>query len=315
MSVWKYWKMGLTSSRAPSEEPSFSKLGEVTKGGGLSVLPPRPAAPVTPIALPPDAKRGQLAARVEEALSAEEAASWIALSEASGGYVDATLNAGGGYEVLARDIRNSQRWLVDVTPDVISSLWDRIKHAVPEDIVPGWRPIGLNERLRFLRYHPGQSFERHRDGVFQRVPLEEESRLTLLLYLNEGYEGGFTTFYSAAGNDGNKLTGKEPDAVPVIPATGLALIQDHRLLHGVPPLLKGVKYVVRTDIMFKRLHDDDGKDEAAAAASPAAAGGAGGTAAAVQEEPRQAPSAAEAEMREAAAAAAAAAAARVGKPA
>lgn len=299
--------MGLTSSRA-AEGPAVSKLGVVVKGGGLSVLAPRPAASVTPIALPHDAKRGQLAARVEGALTAAEAASWVALSEASGGYVDATLNVGDGYEVLARDIRNSQRWLVDVTPEVIASLWDRVKHAVPEDIVPGWRPIGLNERLRFLRYHPGQSFERHRDGVFQRIPLEEESRVTLLLYLNEGYEGGFTTFYSAAGNDGAKLTGREPDAVPVIPATGMALVQDHRLLHGVPPLLAGVKYVVRTDIMFRRQHEDDEGGAAGAAAAPAAGAG--------MAEARPAPSAADAAVRaEAAAAAAASAVARAQRPA
>jgi predicted 2-oxoglutarate/Fe(II)-dependent dioxygenase YbiX len=120
-----------------------------------------------------------------------------------------------------------------------------VKHAVPEDVFPGWTPVGLNERLRFLRYDVGQKFEVHYDGSYSREDGSgERSRLTLLLYLNDAYEGALTTFYSERGPD--------VEEVPVPITTGTVLLHDHALAHGVPPLVRGRKYVVRTDVMFRR---------------------------------------------------------------
>lgn len=39
----------------------------------------------------------------------------------------------------------------------------------------------------------------------------------------------------------------------------MVVLQDQRLLHGVPPLLEGVKYVIRTDVMY-RLHKQEAKE-------------------------------------------------------
>ena len=70
----------------------------------------------------------------------------------------------------------------------------------------------------------------------------ETSLITMLFYLNEGYKGGKTVFYKPYGNQVN---------LKVIPKTGMILLHDHMIDHGVPELKKGVKYVIRTDVMYK----------------------------------------------------------------
>ena len=52
-----------------------------------------------------------------------------------------------------------------------------------------WQLEGLNERLRFLRYEPGEKFEPHLDGSFVRTDGDkagDRSFVTVLLYLNTG---------------------------------------------------------------------------------------------------------------------------------
>ncbi|MGC4046428.1 MAG: 2OG-Fe(II) oxygenase [Armatimonas sp.] len=98
--------------------------------------------------------------------------------------------------------------------------------------------MGLNERFRFYRYEPGQRFAPHFDGSYRREN-GEESYVTLLLYLNNECEGGQTRIEVPEGT------------YEVQPETGLALLFLHRLLHEGAPVTSGVKYVLRTDIMFE----------------------------------------------------------------
>lgn len=97
-------------------------------------------------------------------------------------------------------------------------------------------PARLNERFRIYRYTEGQRFAWHRDGSFRRST-DEESYYTLMVYLNEGFEGGRTEF---------------ADHAVVEPATGRALVFYHPLLHQGAPVVRGTKYVLRTDVMYLR---------------------------------------------------------------
>jgi hypothetical protein len=180
-------------------------------------------------------------------LSPAECQALIAETERRG-YGQALLNVGGGREVLVTDVRDSSRCIVD-SPEFADALFARLRHALPA-AEGGWALVGLNERLRFLRYDtPGQKFAVHRDGAFVRTqgPLAGQRTLvTLLLYLNEGYQGCFTTFYPDEG-----LQGLVPQqGLPVTPAPGLALLHDHNLLHAAPRLVSGTKYVLRTDVLY-----------------------------------------------------------------
>lgn len=51
------------------------------------------------------------------------------------------------------------------------------------------KTVGLNE----LKYQVGQEFKRHRDQSYIRNDIEA-SYFTFMIYLNDNYEGGETTF-------------------------------------------------------------------------------------------------------------------------
>jgi len=57
---------------------------------------------------------------------------------------------------------------------------------------------GLNERLRFYRYDPGQKFDWHQDGYYEREN-GERSQFTFMVYLNDGFGGGGTSFVDRMG--------------------------------------------------------------------------------------------------------------------
>ena len=77
-------------------------------------------------------------------------------------------------------------------PATAAELFRRIEPHVPATM-RGRRAVGANERLRCYRYQPGQRFAPHFDGCFRRDE-SEESFLTYIIYLNEGFEGGETEF-------------------------------------------------------------------------------------------------------------------------
>ncbi len=101
--------------------------------------------------------------------------------------------------------------------------------------IDGWNAVGLNERFRFYRYEKGQRFKRHIDGRFQRNEWEE-SRITFMVYLNDDFLGGATKF----------------DDISVQPQIGSALCFMHEQKHEGMPILSHAKYVLRSDIMYRK---------------------------------------------------------------
>ena len=130
------------------------------------------------------------------------------------------------------DIRNNQRVIVD-EEDRAEDLFRRASDYLPK-VQGDWQLAGINERLRFYRYDPAQLFEWHRDGYFERAN-RERSRTTFMIYLNDDFEGGQTSF----------------DGCAIEPQQGMALFFDHQLLHKGEPVTSGRKYVLRTDVMFR----------------------------------------------------------------
>jgi hypothetical protein len=103
----------------------------------------------------------------------------------------------------------------------------------------------MNERLRLYRYDVGQKFDWHIDGCFER-PTGERSFFTFMVYLNEDFEGGTTSFTI---DQSSTSTGR---MVRVTPKTGMALLFHHPILHRGDPVIAGRKYVLRTDLMYGR---------------------------------------------------------------
>lgn len=177
---------------------------------------------------------------LDDALSADECAGLIQRAEGVG-FTDAPITIGPNRFRMAPDIRNNTRVIVDDV-GMAGWLWQRVKASIP-GALEGKTASGLNERFRYYRYHPGQQFDWHRDGAFHRSD-RESSLLTLIFYLNEGCEGGATEFLYVG-----DVTGHD-EPLRIHPRLGAALAFAHPLLHRGAPVVEGVKYVLRTDVMY-----------------------------------------------------------------
>ncbi|KII91647.1 hypothetical protein PLICRDRAFT_173464 [Plicaturopsis crispa FD-325 SS-3] len=222
---------------------------------------------------------GSYAVVLENVLSASECAMLLKLAEDSviGGdgssdraalWKPAMVNAGPGREVLITEYRNSDRIIWDDVT-LTQRLWARCLQAEGIEAALGtiegdsavqekwaarfghkWRFTKLNERMRFLKYGPGQYFREHTDGAYQDPVTHERSFYTLHLYLNDSAQtcatdkslvGGATTFYS---DDMSRRLDVDPKA-------GRVLIFQHKgLLHSGDEVLSGIKYTMRTDLMY-----------------------------------------------------------------
>ncbi|CAK9098464.1 unnamed protein product [Durusdinium trenchii] len=135
--------------------------------------------------------------------------------------------------------RFAQRCLLDA-PLVAEALTWRLWQLLPQEYPPssGQRLLGVNKRLRFLKYGPGMHHADHTDCAHE----DEQSRsfLTVQLYLNSGFGGGRTTFIS----DG---------LVPIEPTTGGAIVFDHELYHRGGMVTSGLKYALRMDVSYEKV--------------------------------------------------------------
>ena len=167
---------------------------------------------------------------INDFLSAEECRMHIAESERIG-YEEAAITTAFG-PTLYKEARNNDRILYD-NPALAAALYERAAPHLPEQI-DGWTRCGFNERFRFYRYEGQQYFKRHKDGTFRRSDAEE-SMLTFIIYLNDAFTGGHTDFIWES----------------IKPKAGDALVFPHRLTHQGSQVESGVKYVLRTDVMYR----------------------------------------------------------------
>jgi prolyl 4-hydroxylase len=163
--------------------------------------------------------------RVRGLLTEPDCAALIARAEASG-FPPATI-AG----ERRAEVRNNDRRTLD-DPALAADLWTRIAPFVP--MLPDATATGLNERMRFDRYQPGHRVAAHVDVPYHRSEVEQ-SRFTMLVYLNDGFDGGETWFRR----------------MPIHPELGSALLFRHELEHEGAEVRRGVKYLLRTDVMYR----------------------------------------------------------------
>ena len=148
-----------------------------------SFLTSAPVAPVTLRHVPFASSEipeyaGRLAVSLDNVLSPEECQQLLTLAEASVPMEDgvespwrpALLNVGVGLEVVATEVRNNDRIIWD-EQTVVDRLWQRCLNAeglkdlmsrTPEDkhVLSGrWVFERVNNRMRFLKYTPGQYFK------------------------------------------------------------------------------------------------------------------------------------------------------------
>ncbi|KAJ5368942.1 uncharacterized protein N7496_008702 [Penicillium cataractarum] len=190
-------------------------------------------------------------------LSPSECKAIIAAGESVNFLPDAPLREDGDMSILAHNFY----WVVDTAFHDL--LWARISPYVPASI--GGRLVrGINRRFRVYRYVPGAEYRCHIDGawppsgilpddtyVYDASPEDKKqsSMYTFLLYLNDEFEGGETTFFMPAAREGTL------NAYPVRPVMGSVAIFPHgeangALLHEGTGVRKGAKYIIRTDVEY-----------------------------------------------------------------
>lgn len=195
-------------------------------------------------------------------LTADECARLLALAETIGYLEDAAVS-------LPRAIRHndSATWVADdATVDI---LWRRCESLFRhDDDFGGKRAVGLNARFRFYRYGVGDYFAAHTDGswpgsrivdgeLLDNAWADRWSQLSYLLFLSEDFDGGATRFYIDSSNPARPARAVEGAlTVDVRTPLGGALCFPHGMhplhcLHASQPIGAGVKYIIRSDVLFE----------------------------------------------------------------
>jgi prolyl 4-hydroxylase len=131
--------------------------------------------------------------------------------------------------------RNQDRVMRD-EPEKAADLFARVQPHLPTEI-KDFRLVGLNERLRYYRYQPGQNFAPHMDHWYR--PREDQITLySVLVYFNDDFVGGNTRFM-------------EQVEQVVVPRPGMAAIFQHKIRHEGCEVTQGTKYAMRTDVIFE----------------------------------------------------------------
>jgi len=178
---------------------------------------------------------------------------------------------GFGYESLTgykSEYRNNTR-IVLMSDELSALIYERIKEFVPTEVLVEtdsamkmtsefgteglWHPYGLNHCWRFCKYQPGGHFSPHFDGYYAKSATDR-SLYTFMLYLNGGFDGGETNFIrSVSDATPHKIDGEIAKVIAKVkPEAGLALIFLHPFLHEGSQLKSNVKYILRSEIMFKQ---------------------------------------------------------------
>jgi prolyl 4-hydroxylase len=167
---------------------------------------------------------------IEDFFTPQQCDAYILWSEQKG-YEDAKVQMH-GKQVEMKSIRNNAR-ITFIDEAMAEKIWEQLKPFVTEKLANSVA-IGLNEMFRFYKYEPGQRFKKHQDGSYVRNS-KEMSYFTFMVYLNDDFEGGSTTF----------------DHHTIAPKKGNALVFYHALRHAGEEVTSGFKYVLRTDIMYR----------------------------------------------------------------
>jgi hypothetical protein len=187
----------------------------------------------------------------------------------------AETSAGFGFTNYPKQYRGNLR-LITTDASLASVAWGRLKGLVPQLITlddgSDWYPVGLNEVWRLAKYHPGDSFGTHVDVNYVRSK-DEQSLLTVNAYMNGAFTGGKTRFFgdrveggqtrflaggkASAGGKKKPVAGADDEVAAVQGRGGDCLLflqpPAAALRHDGEEVYSGVKYLFRSDVMYRRV--------------------------------------------------------------
>lgn len=179
---------------------------------------------------------------LHNALTPQECRAIIRLTETKG-YQDA-----GEYCYMYCD-RFNDRYMSD-DQELSQFIWERISRHIPINVrafESDWTLDKLNTRFRFCKYTAGHYFGPHTDGSYA-IDSNNRSVLTCMFYLNgtDEFQGGQTDFIDYK---------KKKLKYSVRPEAGLCVIFPQANLdfyHEGTKVTGGLKYIMRTDIMYQK---------------------------------------------------------------
>jgi hypothetical protein len=170
-------------------------------------------------------------------------------------------------------------WIADNT--TLDILWDRCKDLFTECKEGQFlrqTPIGLNGRLRVYRYEENDYFQYHTDGSWPgtRVVKSQDNKVqflvknafdngvwsmySILFFLTDDFEGGATQFLVHPIDPSQPAHSVEGATKTDIrtPIGGVLCFPhgEHPLhcLHSSTEIKKGIKYIIRSDVLFAAGH-------------------------------------------------------------
>lgn len=180
--------------------------------------------------------------------STKECRNWINYVESNncGGFEYASQKATPDYahRECGRFQRNDwemSRLLFERMKPLVIQLHECVKHNLSSKYS---EPKTCNGNIRLYKYERGMSFGKHYDSS-DSTPLGDTA-VTVLIYLSS-CKGGATRFYPPKGIDGSKT------GIGFVPEEGAILMHMHGPLcleHEADPVIEGIKYVLRTDIVY-----------------------------------------------------------------
>lgn len=192
-----------------------------------------------------------------------ECARLIQQSESLGYLKDAAVS-------LPREVRHNDNVTLIVDEVTERLIWQRVAPWVAQNlkIFENKQPLGINTRFRFYRYQQGDYFKFHIDGDWPGSRIVDRklqhngypdrySKMTFLILLTDEFRGGETRFLVNADNPGkpNRRGDKTAEVDVRTPAGGVLLFPHGRhelhCLHSSLAITEGVKYIIRTDLLFE----------------------------------------------------------------
>ena len=166
--------------------------------------------------------------------------------------------------------RDSKR-LLNMNNEMTEIIYERIKIYVEKEheklnlkpfgfgVEGKWQPFGINPCFRHSVYNaPSIGFKPHRDSCYIENA-DIRSVLTIIIYLNGNFDGGETVFIKP---NSDRIIEQTVDIElkngyeiihKIVPSAGKCVIFNHNVIHAGLDVYAGSKYIVRSDILFKRV--------------------------------------------------------------
>ena len=192
----------------------------------------------------------------------KECQNWIDFCESSTRYLEYTAHPASKYIAHRECYRMNQNNAVELSRRIYQRLKaSNILHRIQQDSIDLFPPnnnkvpIGCNPNLRVYKYEKGHSFGPHVDGsnVIGNdggdMLCGRTTEMTMLIYLSN-CRGGATRFHTTPTCRRSRTSSSSFAFEPQAGALLLHVHGEHCLEHEADPVMDGLKYVLRTDLVY-----------------------------------------------------------------